>query len=100
MTGVSYEQMLRRCLFWAEEHPERAEGLAWPTHFASMLERFETGRAPSEGQRAYVGDVYEGVADEPTYQNLWSSGKVPRGLREVPTPAVLQNLPLKPPGRR
>lgn len=32
------------------------------------------------------------------YENLVSSGRVPRG-REVPTPAVLQHLPKKPPGR-
>ena len=32
------------------------------------------------------------------YENLVSTGRVPRG-KEVPTPAVLLNLPKKPPGR-
>jgi hypothetical protein len=52
-------------------------------------------------QRAWAeavlrGDRYEG---EDECLNLWSSGKVPKG-RDVPTPPVLQNLPLKPPGRK
>lgn len=34
-----------------------------------------------------------------TYENLVSEGKVPRG-KEVPTPAILQIRPLKPPGRK
>jgi hypothetical protein len=50
----------------------------------------------SERQREWA----QRVADIPgEYKNLVSSGQVPRG-REVPTPAVLQNRPLKPPGRR
>lgn len=39
------------------------------------------------------------ILDEPEYENLVSEGKAPRG-REVPTPAVLQQRPLKPPGRK
>jgi len=35
----------------------------------------------------------------PQYENLVSRGLVPRG-REVPTPAVLQKLPMKPPAKK
>jgi hypothetical protein len=47
---------------------------------------------PRDEENFYVDDNVGG------YQNLMSSGKAPRG-REVPTPAVLLNKPLKPPGR-
>lgn len=66
--------------------------------FAEMLEALESGEryTLSTRQREWA----ERVADIPgAYQNLISSGKAPRG-REVPTPTVLQNRPLKPPGRR
>jgi FMN phosphatase YigB (HAD superfamily) len=53
----------------------------------------------SNAQRAWAYEVAERVGCSPDYVNLVSSGRVPRG-REVPTPAVLQNLPKKPPGRR
>ena len=36
---------------------------------------------------------------EPSYENLFSSGKVPRGA-EVPTPKALQFLPKRPPGAK
>jgi hypothetical protein len=52
----------------------------------------------SEKQRGWLRGVYEKLFQAPVYENLVSSGKVPRG-REVPTPIVLQNLPKKPPGR-
>lgn len=41
----------------------------------------------------------ENICGVETYENLVSSGKVPRG-KEVPTPAVLLIKPLKPPGRK
>jgi len=47
-------------------------------------------------EAALRGEKFE---PEPEYENLVSSGRVPRG-REVPTPAILQNLPKKPPPRR
>jgi hypothetical protein len=50
----------------------------------------------SEKQRAWALAVRARFV--PDYENLVSSGKAPRG-REVPTPAVLQRLPLRPPGR-
>ena len=64
--------------------------------FQDMLDR---GYALSDKQRQWVRGVYEKIFDEPQCLNLWSSGRVPRG-REVPTPAVLQNLPKRPPGAR
>lgn len=56
--------------------------------------RFQT---LTERQRSWAAAVRERVA--PQYQNLISSGAAPRG-REVPTPAILQNLPKRPPPRR
>jgi len=52
----------------------------------------------SDKQRAWLRVVHERVA-APQYENLVSSGRVPRG-REVETPDVLKNLPKKPPPRR
>lgn len=65
--------------------------------FAEMLEQLDSGERHqlSERQREWA----QRVADIPgEYKNLVSNGQVPRG-REVPTPAVLQHRPLKPPGR-
>jgi hypothetical protein len=67
--------------------------------FNDMIDRMSSAPFPqrelTEKQRAWVCNVL----DEPEYENAWSAGTVPRG-REVPTPAVLQNLPKKPPPRR
>jgi hypothetical protein len=51
----------------------------------------------TEKQRTWVTSVHERIV--PQYANLVSRGLVPRG-REVETPAVLLNLPKKPPSRR
>lgn len=51
-------------------------------------------RQLTEKQRAWVKSVHARVV--PYYANLVSRGLVPRG-KEVPTPAVLQNLPKRPP---
>lgn len=53
-------------------------------------------RELTERQRAWARSVRERFA--PTYQNLVSSGQVPRG-REVPLPQVLRDLPKRPPTR-
>lgn len=70
--------------------------------FRSMRERllkFENSQAPvSERQATYIRDVHERVLGVPQYENLFSSGKLCIG-RPVETPAVLKNLPKKPPGR-
>jgi hypothetical protein len=64
--------------------------------FEEMLVRLEEGRQTllTGKQLKWVRDVL----DEPTYENLVSAGKVPRG-REVATPAVLLRRPLRPPGK-
>lgn len=71
--------------------------------FRDMLKRLELGdqQTLSAKQRSYLGGIYERVCGEPTYENLYSSGKLCRG-REVETPTMLrrENLPLKPPKRR
>ena len=51
----------------------------------------------TEKQRTWVTSVHERIV--PAYANLFSRGLVPRG-REVETPAVLLNLPKRPPTRR
>jgi hypothetical protein len=101
MPNDDLEVMLRRCLALADEN-EEAEARFNVGAFRDILGRIESGRLRnlSASQRLWICDVHEKLFDEPTYQNLFSAGKVPRGLREVPTPAVLQNRPLKPPGRR
>jgi hypothetical protein len=64
--------------------------------FEDMLERLEENPTwtLTQKQRAWAKEV----VGKPVYENLISSGRAPHG-REVPTPAVLQNRPLKPPGR-
>ena len=52
----------------------------------------QSGLSPK--QRAWVQRVHERLV--PQYENLVSSGRVPRG-KEVPTPEVLKVLPLRPP---
>jgi hypothetical protein len=54
-------------------------------------------RELTEPRRSWLQRTLARVA--PQYENLVSRGLVPRG-REVPTPAVLQKLPMKPPRKR
>jgi hypothetical protein len=65
---------------------------------AGWLEDLDEGtiRCLSPRRRTWANDALDRF--EPRAANLVSRGLVPRG-REVPTPAVLRNLPLKPPGR-
>jgi len=51
----------------------------------------------TDKQRTWVMSAHERIV--PQYENLVSRGLVPRG-REVETPAVLRNLPKRPPTRR
>lgn len=87
------------------EEEEQAKDDAFPKTtqdaFRLMLRSLQSGAklVLSDRQRAWVKDVYEKVFDDPQYENLVSRGLVPRG-KEVETPAVLRNLPLRPPGRR
>lgn len=87
------EKALRECLAASPDEDEELRFNAGA--FREMLER---DRPLSEKQRAWVRNVYEQLFDVPHYENLVSSGRVPRG-REVPLPPGLQNLPKKPPGR-
>ena len=57
----------------------------------------EHRRQLTEKQREWVTSVHKRIV--PAYANLFSRGLVPRG-REVETPAVLLNLPKRPPTRR
>jgi hypothetical protein len=63
--------------------------------FEELRVRLEDGYLLTEKQKKWA----LGLLDKPVYENLVSSGKVPRG-REVITPDVLRHLPLKPPGRK
>lgn len=61
------------------------------------VDRYPLSKKQRDWLKAVIaGEKYD---PDPEYLNLMSSGKVPRG-REVATPAVLQNLPKKPPPRR
>lgn len=68
--------------------------------FALMRLDLQLKRFPelTSKQRAWA-EREAGEGSDETYENLWSSGKVPRG-REVPLPEVLKVLPKKPPPRR
>ncbi len=68
--------------------------------YGEILKNTSAGRGfhqLTDKQRQWVTSVHERLI--PAYSNLVSRGLVPRG-REVPTPAVLLNLPKKPPPRR
>lgn len=91
--------LLRRCLDWAGANEDEAEDRFNVGAFRGMLERVQHGRALSHDQRIWVQDVIDKLFGEPVYRNEWSAGQILKG-RDVPTPAVLRNLPLKPPTRR
>lgn len=101
-TAPSRENDLRMLAELLKHHAENLTD-AETEAFASMRFDLTTyGPGPfevfklSEKQRAWVTSVYERLV--PQYSNLVSRGLVPRG-REVPTPAVLKNLPKRPPKR-
>ncbi len=91
-------RLLTEVLRYVEErHDDPDERTDVPYRaFKDMLDR---GAALSDKQRAWVRSVHARLFDETTYENLVSSGRVPRG-REVETPAILRDLPKKPPPRR
>jgi hypothetical protein len=66
--------------------------------FADMLAGLVEGRRSqlSANQRGWARGVLD--AHAPEYENLVSSGRVPRG-REVEVPAALRDLPKRPPSR-
>jgi hypothetical protein len=82
---------------WDEERYDSMESTI--DAFVEMLARLDRGGRDLSGkQRGWVRGIYEKVIGIPQYENAWSAGKVPKG-RDVPTPAVLQNLPKRPPSR-
>jgi hypothetical protein len=64
-----------------------------------LLKLDEKERELSPKQRAYVKNILGDDAEDDEPRVLFSSGKIPLG-KPVETPAVLKNLPLKPPGRK
>lgn len=90
--------LLKKALLKLDEASEERKIVHAREAFEDMLEKLEVGvRAVlTKKQRDWVTTML----DEPgEYENLISSGKAPRG-KEVPTPAVLRNRPLRPPGGR
>jgi len=93
-------RMLAECLSWAEAHEDEAEARMNVHAFEDMKNRVEKfGLDLTDKQIAWIRGVHEKLFDVPHYENLVSSGRVPRG-KEVPTPPVLQSLPKRPPARR
>jgi hypothetical protein len=99
--------LLKRALTKLDETSEERKIVFAREAFEDMLEKLEAGvYAVHDGEHWAKGltkkqrDWVTSMLDEPgEYENLISSGKAPRG-REVPTPAVLQTRPLRPPGRK
>ena len=68
--------------------------------FDSMLRQvMGNNRSLSDRQRSWLKNVAERMDVSEPSANLVSRGKVLRGA-EIPTPAILLNRPLKPPGRQ
>ena len=65
--------------------------------FTDMAAQYTDQGWLSVAQAGRVKEVHDRIV--PKYENLVSSGQVPRG-KEVPTPEILKNLPLKPPKRK
>jgi hypothetical protein len=65
--------------------------------FQDMLDGLDHWQILTDAQRKWAKLVHERF--KPTYENLVSDGRVPRG-REVLEPEALRHRPLKPPGRR
>ena len=86
---------LKLLLALVDEHShELTEGES--EAFQDMLDRVRRGGRMSLKQKQWAQKTLEKF--QPTYENLVSSGQVPRG-KEVPLPEVLRNLPMRPPGR-
>lgn len=92
------EERLDAILAWCDQNPDDVEAKRVPEEAMRDIADKAKRRPLSPKQSEWVGSIYERLFDTPKYENLVSSGRVPRG-REVPTPPVLQNLPKRPPGR-
>jgi hypothetical protein len=102
-------KLLRACINkWEEKCGEAqddgVEEPNWYQPFDSMLDTLVSGRYHelTEKQRKWVRGVHEQLFDEPTYENLFSSGKANLSdYGRTPTPEVLKKpLPKRPPGAR
>ncbi len=95
------QKMLRECISWAEDHEEQAMRVPVEA-FVDIQRKMSAGRELTEKQILWIRGVHEKIFDSPTYENLWSEGKVPRGEKlATPVPEVLQRpLPKRPPPRR
>lgn len=94
--------MLDAIVRWCDERPDPDEVEHHKVPEGAMRDmraKAEAGFLLSEKQKEWIRGVHERLFDAPSYENAWSNGKVPKG-REVETPAVLRNLPKKPPPRR
>lgn len=93
--------LLKRVLDWARAHEDDLDDNAakW---YAAFTEWWDKYRPLSERQRAWLKAIADRLELEPTYLNLYSSGKVPRGEKlATEVPAVLRApLPKRPPGGR
>jgi hypothetical protein len=88
---INDDKLLRRALRIKRLTPKELE------MFEKWFSDIDSGRRASlsERERIWVNDVVD--REEPRYANLVSRGLVPRG-KEVETPAILRDLPMKPPG--
>lgn len=94
------QRLLQRLVEWGDKRDageEESDGDA-RIDVAPFREMLSRNRPLSDAQRAWARGLTERLFDEPTYENLASTGRVCIG-RPVPTPPVLQNLPKAPPGR-
>ncbi len=96
-------QLLNEMLCGPRDLVDRLSGTEYDA-FSSMQDRFESGVAATSKQLLWI----QGVAVrlnliEEASQNLWSGRTLQERERirgkDVPTPAVLLDRPLKPPGR-
>jgi hypothetical protein len=96
-------EMLRELVDYASSCEDDAEP-RWASSMQDMWDRYTRGRLNhfSDKQKSYVRETHEKVFDEPTYENLASSGRLTIGeALRTPVPEVLlKPLPLRPPGRK
>jgi hypothetical protein len=89
--------MLRLVLADADDRLNEDEIKAFRS-MARWLEDHSGGKL-SDKQRCWLDEVAARLDIAEPAANLVSEGVVPRGA-EVPTPTILLNRPLKPPGRK
>jgi hypothetical protein len=95
--------MLHELVDYAETCSDDEEP-RWASSMQDMWDRHTRGKLNSfsEKQGRYIRETHEKLFDEPTYENLASSGKLTKGEHlRTPVPDVLKKpLPMRPPGRK